>query len=117
MMVLNYVCKICNYKCNAIRFQQNFENWTSGNNNIDEFIQNSQQSVHKDVSYVLEWIPYNRFYNIKCIAKARMYRANWIDGHIIYWNNKNQNWKRHENEDIILKSLNNLSDNSFMSEV
>ena len=27
-------CQICNSK----RFQQNFNNWTSGNNNIDKFI-------------------------------------------------------------------------------
>src|SRR5690349_17261192 len=28
--------------CNAKHFQQNFKNWTSGNHDIDEFIQNSQ---------------------------------------------------------------------------
>ena len=36
----------------------------------------------------LEWIPYDRFYDIKYIAKGEfgeVYRANWIDGYISYW--------------------------------
>src|SRR5436190_1096388 len=28
--------------CNAKHFQQNFQNWTSGNHDIDEFIQKTQ---------------------------------------------------------------------------
>ena len=28
--------------CNANHFQQNFKNWTSGNHDVDEFIQNTQ---------------------------------------------------------------------------
>ena len=31
--------------CNAKRFQQNFQNWTSGNHDIDEFIQKTQLKV------------------------------------------------------------------------
>jgi hypothetical protein len=30
----------CMY-CNSIYFQSNFKNWTSGNNDVDEFIQKS----------------------------------------------------------------------------
>jgi hypothetical protein len=120
MLVLNRKCKKCNYICNAIYFQQQFINWTSGNNDIDKFIQDSQLSAHKDVSNVLEWIPYNRFYNVKCITKAGMYRANWIDGYIDKWNNCNQSWNRRGyNMFVILKSLND-SDNpilEFMNEV
>jgi hypothetical protein len=107
MIVLNNICETCNYKCNSIYFQQKFIDWTSGNNDINKFIQNSQLSAHKDVSNVLEWIPYNRFYNIKCITKARMYRANWIDGYIKYWGDKSQNWERKGcNMFVDLKSLN-----------
>src|SRR3954471_7946959 len=45
------LCKKCkqpksNYdwcqSCNTKHFQQNFKNWTSGNHNIDEFIQKAQ---------------------------------------------------------------------------
>ncbi|RIA91595.1 kinase-like domain-containing protein [Glomus cerebriforme] len=78
----------CN-TCNAKRFQQNFKNWSS----------------------VLEWIPYDRFYNIEYIAKGgfgKVYRAIWIDGFIHHWDNKNQNWeRRYPNKNVALKSLNN----------
>ncbi|EXX72718.1 hypothetical protein RirG_066690 [Rhizophagus irregularis DAOM 197198w] len=115
-MVLNNKCKECNKMCNSMYFQQNFENWTSGNDNIDKSIQNTQLLAHEEVSVALEWIPYNRLYNIKYISKdefGKIYRANWTDGYIIYdksyesWNNKNQNWIREGcNMFVKLKSLN-----------
>ncbi|RIA97516.1 kinase-like domain-containing protein [Glomus cerebriforme] len=98
----------CN-TCNAKRFQQNFKNWTSCNDDIDKFIQHTQLSAKFNYR-VLEWIPYDRFYNIEYIAKGgfgKVYRAIWIDGIIINWDNKNQNWNRNSNKDVILKSLNN----------
>ena len=113
------LCKECNKQntshrwckaCNAKHFQQNFENWTSGNVDIDKFIQDAQLSAYY-FRNVLEWIPYDRFRNIKYIAKGgfgKVYRANWIDGHIENWDNKNQNWKRiYSNMFVALKSLNN----------
>jgi hypothetical protein len=92
MIVLNEKCKKCHIACSAIYFQQNFANWTSGNDDIDKFIQCTQISVHKtnEIPNALEWIPYDRFYNIKCIAEKKIYGATWIDGGISYWNNKNQ---------------------------
>jgi hypothetical protein len=110
-MILNERCKKCNYICNAIHFQQNFDNWTSGDNNIDKFIQDTQLSTHekyKVFKNALEWIPYDRFYDIKCIEEKELYRANWIDGHIDKWSNYIQNWRR-ENQNMIitLKSFNN----------
>src|SRR5579862_2142469 len=83
-------------RCNAKHFQQNFENWTSGNVDIDKFIQDTQLSA-RNCFKKLEWIPYDRFRNIKYIAKGgfgKVYRANWIDGYILAWDNKNQNWWR-----------------------
>ena len=114
MAVLNDICGKCNYACKTIYFQRNFDNWTSGNNEIDKFIQDTQLSAHSqlDLAEALEWIPYDRFYDIKCIAKGelgKMYKANWIDGYIRYWNN--QNWKRYDsNMFVILKSLNDPND-------
>ncbi|GBB94916.1 hypothetical protein RclHR1_02440010 [Rhizophagus clarus] len=110
MMVLKYECEKCDKICDVIHFQQNFENWTSGNGDIDKYIQDTQLSVHKfnKISHALEWIPYNRFYNIRYIIKDKICRANWIDGCIDNWNNISQNWKRHyQNMAVILKSLNN----------
>ncbi|POG60887.1 kinase-like domain-containing protein [Rhizophagus irregularis DAOM 181602=DAOM 197198] len=104
-------CEECNRICYVIRFQQNFKNWTSGNNDIDKFIQDTQLSSHNDLKEALEWIPYNRLYYIKYIAEdefGEVYKANWIDGNISCWNNKNKNWKRYGSKNVILKSLNNL---------
>jgi hypothetical protein len=99
----------CDYKCNTIQFKQNFKNWTSGNNQIDKFIRSTQLSAHGNLKEVLEWIPYDRFCNIKYIyiTEGKMYRANWIDGHINYWSKYNQNWKREKpNMFVLLKILN-----------
>ena len=113
------MCKECNKEntgwkwckaCNAKHFQQNFEKWSSGNVDIDKFIKDAQLSANNS-DKVLEWIPYDRFYDIEYIAKGgfgKVYKANWIDGFIWYWNNKNQNWERFEpNRFVALKILNN----------
>ena len=111
-MVLNDICEKCVCTCYTIHFQRHFENWASGNDNIDKIIQDSQLSTHKRFNLkALEWIPYNRFYDIKYIAKDRfckVYRANWIDGNIENWDNENQIWiRRDQNMFVILKILNN----------
>src|ERR1044072_3724642 len=117
MVVLDDICEKCNRVCNSIYFQRNFKNWTSGNNDIDKFIQNSQLSAHDDIKRALEWIPYDRLYDIKYITDddkfGKVYRANWTDGCINVdivsssWDNENQNWKRDQNMFVILKILNN----------
>jgi hypothetical protein len=107
----NDKCEQCFNACNAKRFQQNFDNWTSGNNDIDKLIQDTQLSAHYNVFDAIEWIPYNRFYNTKYISESKfgkVYRANWIDGRILCWDCSDQNWKRSDcNTFVILKSLNN----------
>ena len=120
---MNDICKKCNEVCNSIYFQRNFKNWTSGNDHIDKFIQNTQLSSHNDIKKALEWIPYDRFYNIEYIAKGgfgKVYKANWIDGHIIKWDDEKQNWKRNkDNIIVILKILNDPKNITleFMNEV
>src|SRR6266496_1555478 len=106
---LNERCKKCRYnECKIKHFQRNFKNWTSGNKYIDKFIQDTQLSEHDEysVSNAIEWIPYDRFYNIKYIEKGgfgKVYRANWIDGNINYWSNKKQNWRRvDQNKFVVL---------------
>jgi hypothetical protein len=107
MLVLNNKCEKCNNICNAIHFQQEFESWASGNDNIDKFIQNTQLSAHYNAKEALEWIAYDRFCDIKSTTKRNIYKADWIDGYIDKWDNENQNWKRISKYMIvILKSLN-----------
>ncbi|GES87551.1 kinase-like domain-containing protein [Rhizophagus clarus] len=119
------ICKNCNQEntgyqwcktCNAKQFQQDFKNWASGNDDIDKFIQNIQLSADKYFK-VLEWIPYDRFFNIEYVAKGgfgKVYRANWVDGYICKWRNKFQTWKRKDqNMFVALKSLNNSENVTF----
>ncbi|RGB34009.1 hypothetical protein C1646_668871 [Rhizophagus diaphanus] len=123
----NEICEKCKrIDCNAKKFQQNFKNWTSGNDIIDKFIQDTQLSAHSnyEAPRALEWIPYNKFANIKYVAKGgfgKVYKANWIDGCMDNkWNIKNQNWRRiRQNMFVALKSLNNSKDvtSEFMNEV
>ncbi|GBB88498.1 hypothetical protein RclHR1_15000002 [Rhizophagus clarus] len=111
MMILSNKCKKCKFKCNAIYFQQNFENWTSNNKYIDGFIQDTQLSAHYGANEVLEWIPYDRFNNIEYIEITGVYTANWIDGYIYVWNNKVKNWIRYdEYMAVTLKYLKNPND-------
>jgi hypothetical protein len=123
MMVLADKCEKCNRICNAIYFYQKFLDWTSGNEDIDEFIQDTQLSAHDNAKEALEWISYDRLYNIKNIAKdkiGRVYRTKWIDGSISYWDNENQNWKREDQNTIVkFKNLKNLKNIAlgFMNEV
>src|ERR1700722_15237113 len=73
--------------CNGKRFQQNFQNWTSGNHDIDELIQRTQL----DTKNLLEWIEYDRFENIEYLAKGGFgttYKAIWKDGYILSWDSE-----------------------------
>ena len=88
-------------QCDSKRLQQNFKNWTSGNPDVDKLIQESQLNTN----YVkLEWVEYDRFENIKYIAKGgfgKVYKANF------------------NNQNVALKCLNNSKDitSEFLNEV
>ncbi|CAJ0643258.1 9106_t:CDS:2 [Entrophospora sp. SA101] len=58
-------CQMCESK----RFQQRFSNWTSGNKDIDNFIQETQKNSIGPLNYV-EWIQHNRFRNIQKIDEG-----------------------------------------------
>ena len=79
--------------------EQNFKNWTSGNNDVDKFIQKIQLKA-KSRYEVLEWIEYDRFENIEHLAEGgfgTVYKATWKDGPM-KWDYKNNQWIR-ENGD------------------
>ncbi|GBB91019.1 hypothetical protein RclHR1_01810022 [Rhizophagus clarus] len=108
--------------CNAKRFKDNFKNWTSGNKNVDEFIQQSQLNAIHFLKY-LEWIPFEKFQNITYIAEGgfgKIYSAEWSEGYIYYWDIENQKWYRYNQYNkYILKSLYNSSDicTEFLGEI
>ena len=117
----------CN-SCNAKNFQQNFKNWTSGNHEVDKFIQKTQLKA-KNNNEVLEWIEYDRFENIEYLTKGgfgTIYKAIWKDGWIKSWDFENNKWirnkyycRQYENFPVILKCLYNSQDitSDFLREV
>jgi len=113
-------CRICN-------FQQNFKNWTSGNSDVDKFIQKMQLKA-KGIREVIEWIEYDRFENIEYLAKGGFgttFKAIWKDGPIKSWDSENNQWIRekrywqHPNYPVALKCLHNSQNITaeFLSEV
>ena len=134
-------------ECYSKKFQQNFGNWTSGNDHIDKFIQESQLNA-RNCCELLEWIPHNRLRNIKFLAQggfSTVYEAIWLDQSIKKWDYGKQDWDRFDfklrdrnykeaidpktknplksnekyGQNVILKSLNDSSNvnDNFLNEV
>ncbi|RHZ87584.1 hypothetical protein Glove_33g31 [Diversispora epigaea] len=104
--VYKYWCKSCNSK----HFHNDFYNWTSGNDKIDKFIQDAQLNANRRWE-VIEWIPYNKFNDVKQIGKGgfgTIHYAGWIDGYIEKWDIENQQWKRYGKYEVVLKKFNNF---------
>ncbi|RHZ87525.1 hypothetical protein Glove_33g26 [Diversispora epigaea] len=115
----SYTCPECNQKyngywckqCNSKHFQNDFNNWTSGNNKIDKFIQYAQLNAKDNDWEVTEWIPYDRFKDVKQIGKGgfgTIYYARWIDGYIYKWDIENQQWQRYGEVEVALKKFDNF---------
>jgi serine/threonine protein kinase len=71
-------------KCDPGKFLK--EGKTSGNPEIDKLIHESQLKT-TDYENNLEWIPYDRFQDIKSIGEggfANIFSATWLDGIPIY---------------------------------
>jgi len=122
------ICKECNQEyygywctpCNSKHFQNDFSKWTSGNDKIDKFIQDAQLNANKK-GQVIEWIPYDRFKDVKQIGKGgfgTIHYARWIDGYIRDWIIENQQWKRNGEREVALKKFDNFVNfNDVLNEV
>ena len=104
--------------CQINNLRENYANLTSGNEKIDNFIQEMQLKIDSYNDMIVEWIQYNQFDNIKEIIKSdftTVYSATWIDGPLEY---VDYEWKRIPYKKVALKCLNNLqSINEFLKEV
>ncbi|CAB4436710.1 unnamed protein product [Rhizophagus irregularis] len=91
------ICENCKQECLATLYceycvrnylKEDFSNWTSGNDDIDNLIQKCQmESLMPNM--VVEWIPYSDLVNIKYLTKggfSEIYTADWITG------GANQSW-------------------------
>jgi hypothetical protein len=124
------VCENCDQKCLATLYceycvrnylKENFSNWTSGNDDIDNLIQECQMKTLEPDS-IIEWIPYNNFENIKYLTKggcSEIYTADWINGAFYEWDSKEQQLKRFGEQGIVLKRLENVknANKSWFEEV
>ncbi|GES83997.1 kinase-like domain-containing protein [Rhizophagus clarus] len=104
----------------GIRRISNFSNWTSENNAIDDLIKNCQMETLTP-SKIIEWIPYNKFQNVKYLTRggfSKIYTAAWIDGKYGEWNTKKQQLIRYGEQTVVLKELINVknADQSWFEE-
>ncbi|EXX52892.1 kinase-like domain-containing protein [Rhizophagus irregularis DAOM 181602=DAOM 197198] len=70
------------WSCKSQYFKQNFKNWTSGNHDVDEFIQKAQLKA-KNFDQIIEWIEYDEFEDVEYLAKGGFgttFKAIWKDG-------------------------------------
>ncbi|CAB4433051.1 unnamed protein product [Rhizophagus irregularis] len=86
----------------------NLVNWMSGNEKIDNFIQEMQMETNYS-NIVFEWIPYNQFYEIKETGKngfMTVYSAIWKDGPLCK-NLRSSKCIRNSHKKVALKCLHN----------
>ncbi|EXX66658.1 Skt5p [Rhizophagus irregularis DAOM 197198w] len=90
--------------CQIDHLKKIFTNWTSGNEKIDEFIQEMQLKVNNPKDIIFEWIPYNQFNDIKEKCKT-VYSASWKHGPLEYDSN-NKMLARVQAREVTLKLCN-----------
>lgn len=105
---------IC-YRCFAL----NSLTVNSGNNNIDNFIKETQSLEKSSQAPFLEWIPFEEFINVEKIGHggfSEIYRATWeVNAGVV----NNSGTVRRKQKEIVLKVLNNSKnvDAEFLDEV
>ena len=121
VIIIHENCSYCNEpfteklwckKCDPFGI---IEGWSSGNPDIDKFIKDTiynKTYSYNQVRYLfLEWVPFDRFEDIKQIGEggfAKVYSATWKDGKANYEEQDDGSWKKLDPEPIkvALKRLN-----------
>ncbi|GBC05630.1 hypothetical protein RclHR1_06320008 [Rhizophagus clarus] len=109
--------KWCN-PCQINYLKWHFISWTSGNKQIDCFIQKKQLQINRSLDVVFEWIPYNQFSNIKETGNGCA-TAVWKDGPLNY-NFNEKKWMRKSDKKVTIKYLHNtqnIINNKFLNKV
>ncbi|GES95302.1 kinase-like domain-containing protein [Rhizophagus clarus] len=98
-----YSDKLCD-QCQIDQLRNNFTNWTSENEKLDNFIQNTQLKINRnDVPF--EWIPYNEFIDIKQMGDDCLTTAIWKDGPLHYDKYEKKYLRNSTYEKVVLRSL------------
>ncbi|CAG8771361.1 18874_t:CDS:2, partial [Racocetra persica] len=94
-----------NNKLCAGCYSTQFQNVSSGNQDIDNLI---KATYKNQLKFRLEWIPFNDFTDITRIGTggfSEIYTATWTKGRITGWNNTTKEYNRDKNQTIVLKVL------------
>ncbi|CAB4440461.1 unnamed protein product [Rhizophagus irregularis] len=86
----------------------NFINWTSGNEVIDDYIQDKQLE-YDGHGAVFGWIPYSELIDIKEIGDNRLTTAILKNGSL-YYSEDEKKWIRESHENVVLRFLCNPHD-------
>ena len=131
-MVFQYFEVYCK-KCNNI-YTNTIEQWckpcqlnelskrTSGNEEIDNLIQEMQLKINSSDDNVFEWTPYDQFNNIEEIVNneldIKVYSAIWKGGPLTF-NFVERKYTRGSDKEVVLKWLYNsqIITNEFLNEV
>ncbi|GBC02159.1 hypothetical protein RclHR1_04490005 [Rhizophagus clarus] len=114
-------------------FTKTFANWTSGNEIIDKFIQKKQLEYEyyeikcrgkkickllEHIDAIFEWIPYDKFIEIKGTRISNFATAVWKEGPLSY-NGNDEEWIRSSYEEVMLKYLydSKIITDEFINEV
>jgi hypothetical protein len=109
-------CESCLQECFATSYcelcirtylKNNFSNWTSGSDDIDDLIQGCQVESLQPCK-IIEWIPYDNLRNVEYKTKggySEIYKAIWIDGPYYEWDSEEKQLKRYGPCEVILKKL------------
>ena len=105
--------------CEINNLKKNFTKWTSGNKQIDNFIQRRQLEInYTDVLF--EWISYDQFNVVKEIGKNDLfmvYSALWNNGPLYYDYHNKMKWTRESDKKVILKHFLRNRINELLNEV
>ncbi|RHZ89164.1 hypothetical protein Glove_18g52 [Diversispora epigaea] len=87
------------------QFQNEFDKWTSGYREIDEFIQKIQLNANKHQEIIEGGF-------------GIVFKAKWLDRLICSWDYKLENWERFWKQNVCLSSLvNSTNENKFLQEI
>ena len=104
-----YHCENCDEQYPNTKYKWCKSCQTSGNKQIDDFIQEKQLKINWNYDIGFELISYNQFDCIKEIGKSELitvYSAIWKDGPLNY-DNKVDKWTRKSGKNVTLKCIHN----------
>ncbi|EXX58451.1 hypothetical protein RirG_197850 [Rhizophagus irregularis DAOM 197198w] len=105
--------------CQISDLEKKFTNWTSGNEKIDNLIQERQLRINFYTDFIVEWIPYDQFKNIEKVNFTDgIYSTIWKDGPL-YYDNSKCSYLRKQNKTVNLKYLHNSQNiiDEFLNEI